>query len=46
MRHEREFGINEADTVPHPGWEMAIFWFLALLFSLLFWSGVVRAVLE
>jgi hypothetical protein len=46
MRHEREFRINEADTVPHPGLETAIFWFLALLFSLLFWFGVARRVLE
>jgi hypothetical protein len=44
MRREREFRIDEAYTVPHPGWELALFWFVALLFCLLFWSGVMRFV--
>ena len=44
MRHEREFRIERPCDVPHPNWEMAIFWGLAALFGVLFWLGVIRMV--
>ena len=44
MRRVCKFEINGAYVEPYRGLGLAVFWFSAALFCLVFWLAVIRAV--